>query len=88
VCLRRLENFKTGTERRYFVFNGIAFGAFGVVPSMVSTIAAALRVPFFSIDVAENEAGQLRLVEIGDGQVSDIKEWAPEVFVKMFAGHG
>ena len=88
VCLRRLEYFKVGTERRYFVFKGNAFGAFGVVPDTVSTIAAAFRVPFFSIDVAENEAGQIRLVEIGDGQVSDIKEWAPEVFVKMFAGHG
>jgi ATP-grasp domain, R2K clade family 3 len=29
--------------------------------------------PFYSVDVVENLAGELRLVELGDGQVSDKK---------------
>ncbi|WP_348271744.1 ATP-grasp domain-containing protein [Proteus genomosp. 6] len=37
-----------------------------------------------SIDVVKNAVGELRLVEIGDGQVSDIKEWSAEKLVKAF----
>ncbi|VXC69719.1 hypothetical protein YERSI8AC_130186 [Enterobacterales bacterium 8AC] len=33
--------------------------------------------------MAINDSGKLRLIEIGDGQVSDIKEWAVERFVQM-----
>nr|UKE84930.1 ATP-grasp domain-containing protein [Pectobacterium sp. PL152] len=34
--------------------------------------------------MAENTAGELRLIEIGDGQVSDIKEWNVDKFLQMF----
>jgi hypothetical protein len=29
--------------------------------------------------------GIMRVVEIGDGQVSDLKEWSPQAFVSQFA---
>jgi hypothetical protein len=39
--------------------------------------------PFFSIDLITSESGELRLVEIGDGQVSDRKQWPAERFAAM-----
>jgi hypothetical protein len=51
---------------------------------VVIEIAQLVDAPFFSIDMIENDAGQLRLIEIGDGQVSDIKEWPVERFVRIF----
>nr|WED69605.1 ATP-grasp domain-containing protein [Pectobacterium colocasium] len=55
-----------------------------MVPDLVAEIAQHISSPFFSIDMAENTAGELRLIEIGDGQVSDIKEWNVDKFLQMF----
>jgi hypothetical protein len=33
--------------------------------------------------MVETASSNLRLIEIGDGQVSDIKEWDVQKFVKM-----
>ena len=88
ICLRRLERFKTGSERRYFVLEGKVFSAAGQVPELVQSVVEKVHSPFYSIDVIENDDGALRLVEVGDGQVSDIKEWSPESFARIFAGHG
>lgn len=47
--------------------------------TMLHTIAERIDSPFFSVDVALNEAGEVRVVEIGDGQVSDLTDgWIPE----------
>jgi hypothetical protein len=42
-----------------------------------------MNLPFISIDVAEREDGVLRLLEIGDGQVSDRKKWGLQRFAAM-----
>lgn len=84
VSLRRFENLVPESERRYFSLNGKVFSADGIIPEVVIEIAQLIDAPFFSIDMVENVAGQLRLIEIGDGQVSDIKEWPVERFVRMF----
>lgn len=84
VCVRQRENYLQGTERRYFVFHGQAYGADGEVPELVSECAQSIDSPFFSIDVARREDGVLRVVELGDGQVSDRKEWPAQTFVRMF----
>ncbi|MGL5388162.1 MAG: ATP-grasp domain-containing protein [Serratia sp. (in: enterobacteria)] len=84
VSLRRFEHFVAESERRYFSLNGQVYSADGVIPDVVIEIAQLVDAPFFSIDMVENDVGQLRLVEIGDGQVSDIKEWPVERFVRMF----
>jgi len=64
--------------------NGKVFSADEIIPEVVIEIAQIIDAPFFCIDMIENDAGQLRLIEIGDGQVSDIKEWPVERFVRIF----
>jgi len=86
ICARRVERFRPGSERRYFVLRGCPFAPGGHdPPTIVETVAARFAHPFFSVDIAENEPGELRVVEIGDGQVSDLVGWAVEDFVGMWA---
>jgi hypothetical protein len=77
ICVRRFEDFKRETETRYFVIRGRvhASSAQAVIPALVSTCATRIPSPFFSIDVADRVDGKKRIVEIGDGQVSDIVGW-------------
>lgn len=86
ISLRHYEYYKTDSERRYFVLNGQAFSADDNIPPVVREIADIITTPFFSVDITENTAGELRLIEIGDGQVSDIKEWDTEKFITLFSG--
>ena len=86
LCVRRVEDLKPETEERYFVLRGNAFAAAGTgVPHIVSMCAERISSPFFSVDVAKNEKDQLRVVEIGDGQVSDTVGWTIERFTELFA---
>lgn len=73
---------KPASERRFFVVRGQVLGAGGaVLPASLRAAAAALRPRlFYSLDVAETLAGQPVLVEVGDGQVSDLKEWTVAEF--------
>lgn len=84
ICIREVEDLRPDTEERYFVFNQIAHGRNGQVPDMVKQIANRITSPFFSIDVVMNSSNQLRLIELGDGQVSSIKQWTPDAFAKIF----
>ena len=85
VCVRRFEALIPNTEERYFVFKGTTFGRDGLVPDLVDKIAMAIDSPFFSIDTVLSADGSLRLIELGDGQVSDRKLWPAETFTKMFS---
>ncbi|AMP01555.1 hypothetical protein CAter282_3771 [Collimonas arenae] len=49
-------------------------------------IAQRIKSPFFSIDTVSSDAGQLRLIELGDGQVSDRKKWTAKQFASMLRG--
>ena len=84
VSLRYVEKFLNDSERRYFVLNKKIFSADDDIPEFVKKVAQQLNTPFYSIDVVKNTEGELRLVEIGDGQVSDIKEWSAEKLTKAF----
>jgi hypothetical protein len=53
------------------------------IPAAVSVAAQRVASPFFSVDVAERIDGTLRIIEIGDGQVSDRKHWPAARFVQM-----
>lgn len=66
-----------GSERRFCVVRSWALGAGGTeLPAALQPALAALQPRlFYSFDVAETVAGQLVLVKVGDGQVSDLKEW-------------
>jgi hypothetical protein len=78
LFVRDFAELKPASERRFFVVRGQAFGANGerLPESMQAAIAALYPRLFYSFDVAETMAGQPVLVEVGDGQVSDLKEWS------------
>ena len=83
VCVRRLEALLPETEERYFVVGGRAYAREGAVPPMVQEVARRISSPFYSVDVVEAQNGTLRLIELGDGQVSDRKKWPVSRFVEV-----
>ncbi len=87
ISLRRVEEYLPETEQRYFILNSIAYSAEGNIPELVSMIAKIHSAPFYSVDVIQRSDGELRLVELGDGQVSDKKTWPAEVFCQMIANN-
>lgn len=86
LCLRRWESWQLASERRYFVYQDqlLVPPGFKAVPppALVGQVMEHIDSPFYSVDVVQNEAGQWRLVELGDGQVSDAKGWEANVFVQ------
>lgn len=84
VCARRFESFRRDSETRYFVVNGKAHAPAGEVPSIVNEIAPRIPSPFFAVDVAIREDGVPRIVELGDGQVSDLVGWQADDFGKLW----
>jgi hypothetical protein len=86
LCVRRVEPFITESEQRYFVLDDRAFSPDGQpVPDLVQQVASRIPSPFFSVDVIRREDGVLRVVEVGDGQVSDLVGWSASAFVAMWA---
>jgi hypothetical protein len=86
-CVRRVESFLPDTERRYFVLDGVPHAQTGDAPSIVHECAKRLRSRFYSVDVVQRADGRLRIVEVGDGQVSDLVGWTPERFASILAEH-
>lgn len=85
LAVRRLEPLRVESERRYFVLEGRAWAEAGEAPAIVREVARRVTASrFFSVDVAEREDGELRVVEIGDGQVSDVVGWTPTRFAEMW----
>jgi len=86
LCVRRVEDFTPDTERRYFVLNGKPYGADpqSEIPDLVFKCANRIDSDFFSVDVTLRSDGELRIVEIGDGQVSDLVGWSVERFVEIW----
>lgn len=84
ICIREYEHLLPETEERYFVFKGKAFARDGIVPELVQQIAVRVDSPLFSVDIVQAANGDLRLIELGDGQVSDIKKWPIETFAQIF----
>lgn len=86
LCIRRVEDFLPETEQRYFVLNGTPFSSDpeAEVPSIVFECAARIESKFFSVDVISRTDGVLRIVEVGDGQVSDLVGWSLERFMQIW----
>ena len=94
VCVRRVEDFITETEERYFVINGQSFASESDyaprtlrdrdIPNIVNHCTTRIKSNFFSIDVVQRKDGVLRIVEIGDGQVSDLVGWSIERFIQIW----
>lgn len=85
VCIREYEEFVPETEERYFVFLRKPYAHDDVVPALVQEISRRIHSPFYSVDTVRREDGEARLVELGDGQVSDRKSWSAEAFAAMLA---
>lgn len=86
-CVRRVEAFLPDTERRFFIVDKVPHSASSDTPAIVNECAQRLRSRFYSVDVIERDDGQLRIVEVGDGQVSDLVGWTPEQFASVLAKH-
>ena len=85
LCVRRVEAFITESERRYFVLGRRGFSSDGQpAPELVRQVASRIPSPFFSVDVVRRADGALRVVEVGDGQVSDLVGWSASAFVAMW----
>lgn len=87
LTLRKWEALDPDTERRYFIINGKPYSADKTdPPKIVHMVAKRLTISrFFSVDVALNtEANQLRVVEVGDGQVSDLIGWTAQRFAEVW----
>jgi ATP-grasp domain-containing protein len=86
ICVRRVEDYLPDSERRYFVLHGVGYAAAdgSPIPELVRRCAERLPSKFFSVDVAERKDGALRVVEVGDGQVSDLVGWPPTAFADMW----
>jgi hypothetical protein len=83
LAIRKVENFEPDTEERYFVFNGLVYSCSDTIPKLVTEIASIIDAPFYSVDTIRDESGACRLVELGDGQVSDKKSWPVNGFVEI-----
>jgi hypothetical protein len=84
VCVRQFEEFIPNSERRYFVIAKRPHAASGSPPELVFECAQRVQSPFFSIDIAVNSDGVDRVVEIGDGQVSDLVGWDAAAFAQLW----
>lgn len=87
IALREYEEYVPTSERRYFVADGKVFSSDNEIPKIVETISARLFLGFYSVDIIETPSGEKRLVELGDGQVSDLKEWDPIDFTHKVLRH-
>ena len=86
LCVRRYEEFLPGSEHRFFVLNGVCYGSEpqSTIPPIVQECASRLSSPFFSVDVATRTDGVDRIVEVGDGQVSDLVGWTTGRFAALW----
>ena len=86
ISLRKVEQFIENTEVRYFVLNGKVHSPNEKQHDILKNINKIHTQPFFSVDVILDENGKEWIVEIGDGQVSDLKgkHWKTEDFINIF----
>jgi hypothetical protein len=77
LFVREFIELSTQPEQRFFVVRDEAFGAAGMLfPETLKPALDALKSRwFYTVDVAFTKTGQPIIIEVGDGQVSDIKEW-------------
>jgi ATP-grasp domain, R2K clade family 3 len=87
LCIRQVEEFIPETEERYFVLNGKPFGSRRdrAIPAIVWDCAQRINSKFFTVDVVERSDGQQRIVEIGDGQVSNLVGWTVDQFTALWS---
>lgn len=81
VCIREYENFLPFTESRFFICGGFVYGTTFNHPPLLYEIASKIQSPFYSVDLVIDNNRNCRLIEIGDGQVSDLKDWSAKALL-------
>ena len=86
ICVRQVEDFIPESEQRYFVINHKVFAANRdrQIPDIVIECSKRIESNFFSIDLIDSHNGTQRIVEIGDGQVSDLVGWSIERYMEIW----
>jgi hypothetical protein len=86
ICIRRFIPLDPTSEKRYFVINGTAYEPSGNISShpLLTKIVQAHDAYFYSVDIVNDIDGKEWVIEIGDGQVSDLVGWKAEDFVKIW----
>jgi hypothetical protein len=89
IVFREVKEFMPDSETRFFVLDGKIYGPTDDqdLYYMVEKASHKHEALFYSIDVAKNKNGEIFVVEIGDGQVSDTVGWNIENFVEMFKNY-
>ena len=89
IAVREFIDFEKD-EERYFSVKGKVFSRDDNIPEIVKNIASKMKnMSFISIDIAKDLQGKEWLVEIGDGQVSDLKKWDVKKFAPVILSlHG
>ena len=77
LLVREFVELSNQPEQRFFVVRSEAFAAIGTpFPETLKRALEALAYRwFYTVDVAYTKIGQPLIIEVGDGQVSDTKEW-------------
>ncbi|MGD8941165.1 MAG: hypothetical protein PVJ72_17420 [Gammaproteobacteria bacterium] len=83
IAMRRVENYLKVTEARYFVLSEKVYSPNKLIPELLEKIANIINASFYSVDVIPRVDGEYRIVEIGNGQVSDKKTWNVKDISKM-----
>lgn len=77
MCVRKYTEYEEDSEVRIFVYGGYAHyddDAIQFLPDFVFDVIKQIESPFFTIDIAKKKSNsRWEIVEIGDGQVSSIK---------------
>jgi len=56
------------------------------MPEVVQVAAERIDRPFFTVDTILRRDGLTRIVELGDGQVSDRKQWSAQQLLEILKG--
>lgn len=88
IVINKFVDLNNESEVRFFVLNGNLYYDESVKNSefidFAHTVSSRHKEFFYSIDIAQSKDGELNLIEIGDGQVSDFTGWSEDCFIKIF----
>lgn len=86
LVFRKVESFDKDSETRFFILNGVVNSP-KEVPNEMQALAEKIsrqhNAFFYTVDIIKQE-DNYKVIEIGDGQVSDMVGWNIDNFVRIF----